>query len=88
LINLSTHPNLTDLHDLISEVPSYPISARQLVQLALRNNYPAEVVDFYRAFSGDHVFFDQDDALGQTELIELMETDEQPFEDVSRGAED
>jgi hypothetical protein len=83
MINISTHPSLADLHQLIDAVPTYPINAKDLANFAMEHNYPSEVVDFYKLFPDDQVFFDKSDIVSRTELIELLETENQPYEDVS-----
>ena len=88
MINLSTHPSISRLHELIDQVPSYPISAGQLVQLAKRRRFPSEVIDFYRPFRSDQLFYSRDHLEAQTEVVELMQTEPQAYEDVVHGAED
>lgn len=88
MISVSSHPKLSDLHRLIAEVPAYPIRAGALTRLAAARRFPEEVVDFYRSFPADETFFDQEDVLNRTEIIELMETESQPLEDTVHGAED
>jgi Protein of unknown function (DUF2795) len=88
MINVSSHPKLADLHQLIAAVPHYPLTAADLVTYARQHNYPQEVIDFYESFAPDQPFYSRDDALGRTELIELIQTENQPAEDFVHGAED
>lgn len=88
MINVSTHPSLTQLHELIDDINAYPVSAGQVTRLAHRRNFPNEIVGFYGAFRPDQLFFSKDDLLSQTEAVELMQTEPQPYEDIVHGAED
>ena len=88
MILLDTQPRLTDLHSLIAKVPSYPISIKQLLSIAIRNHYPKEVIDFYSTFPKDEIFGDEDDLVARTEQLEIMEAEDQPQENAIRGAED
>ncbi len=88
MIVLETQPNLTDLHQLIGRVPSYPISVGQLLTLARVTGAKPEVIEFYRSFPSDEIFFDANDLYTRTEQIEMMDRESQPEEDEVRGAED
>ena len=50
MILLEEEPTLTDLHRLVALVPKYPITVRQLTELASEKQLPKAVIDFYKAF--------------------------------------
>jgi hypothetical protein len=79
---------LTDIRDLINQVPSYPISVKRLLDLAGRKRVDREVISFYRAFPDNVVFEDKDDLDAKTEAVQLMQSENPPAEDEIRGAED
>ncbi|HLG91254.1 MAG TPA: DUF2795 domain-containing protein, partial [Candidatus Saccharimonadales bacterium] len=70
-ILLEEHPSLTDLHSLITKVPSFPITVKQLLELAKKKGAPKAVIDFYRAFPEDEIFEDKDDLISRTESVEM-----------------
>ncbi|MDB5160749.1 MAG: hypothetical protein JWO96_129 [Candidatus Saccharibacteria bacterium] len=88
MILLATHPQLSDLHRLIDEIPRYPISAHKLRVVARRKKFAPEVIDFYKLFPGDQVFKNKDDIIARTEVVEIMQTENPPAEDVVHGSED
>jgi hypothetical protein len=79
-----------DLEHLLSAVPRYPISVKNLVSIASHKKMPSEVINFYSAFPDSIVFDDEDDMLARTEQVSLLrhEEEDQPSEDQVRGAED
>ena len=79
-----------DLKHLVSAVPNYPISVKNLISIASRKKLSPEVINFYRAFPTSAVFVDEKDVIERTELVNLLQFEEetQPAEDQVRGAED
>lgn len=80
MISTSELPSIDELHDLIDSVPRYPVSSAELTSLATREGAGRRVIDFYRAFPADQIFYDKDDLVSRSEAIEIMNEDEQPFE--------
>jgi hypothetical protein len=74
---LQVQPRLKDLHALISKVRGYPITARQLVELAIKENAAPEVIEFYHAFPEDEVFTSDEDLIARSEHLEIMHREEQ-----------
>ena len=72
MILLQNEPMLRDLYSLAARVPSFPIVANRLVELAKKWHFSQEVVNFYRSFPRDEVFSDKEDLLTRTELIEVL----------------
>ncbi len=87
-ILLEDQPSLTDLHALIAKVSNYPITAKQLVELAAQNQLPKAVIDFYRAFPADEVFKDKEDLLARTESVEMLRHQSAPREEMHAPEED
>jgi hypothetical protein len=85
---LEEHPLLTDLHALIEKVPSYPIDAKKVVNLAKKETAPRPVIDFYKAFPQDEVFSDKDDLLSRTENLEILHHQTAPREEMRAPEED
>ena len=88
MILLEEQPTLTDLHSLINKVPAYPITIKQLIDLAEQNHMPRPVVDFYRAFPEDETFEDKDDLLSRTESVEMLHHQTAPAEEMHAPEED
>lgn len=87
-ILLQEHPSLTDLHTLITKVPGFPITVKQLVELAKKKRTPKAVVDFYKAFPEDEIFEDNDDLLSRTENLEILHHQTAPKEEMHAPEED
>ena len=77
-----------DIKYLLNSVPKYPVSVKRIIHIASRNKLSSEVINFYRAFPDSAVFEDEDDMVARTEQVELLRSEQQPNEDVVRGAED
>jgi hypothetical protein len=80
MIILQDQPTLTDLHGLIDEVPSYPVSVRNLIDIAIQRRFPKPVIDFYKLFPDDENFNDKDDLLSTTESVEMLQHQTAPTE--------
>ena len=76
MIILNSQPTLTDLEALISKVPSFPFSVKQLIRLAREAHFPEEVINFYKTFPKDEVFEDAEDLIARTEQVEMMQHEE------------
>ncbi|MEX0881573.1 MAG: hypothetical protein WDZ34_01725 [Candidatus Saccharimonadales bacterium] len=87
-ILLEEHPSLTDLHSLITKVPSFPITVKQLVELAQKKAAPKPVIDFYKAFPDDEIFEDKDDLISRTESVEMLHHQTAPREEMHAPEED
>jgi hypothetical protein len=81
-------PHLTDLHWVIDLVPRFPITVRQLVELARRKKAPDAAVNFYKSFPADEIFEDKDDLLTRTENIEILRHQSAPQEEMRAPEED
>ena len=79
---------LTDIQNLINQVPRFPISVKRLLEVAKQSRINKEVITFYQAFPESAIFSDRDDMLSRTEAVEIMQSENQPAEDEVRGAED
>jgi len=79
-----------DLKHLVSAVPRYPISVKNLISIASRKKLSPDVINFYRAFPDSAVFDNEDDMIARTEQVNMLQVEEetQPSEDQVRGAED
>lgn len=88
MILLETHPQLTELRSLINTVESYPISAKYLRHLAQKKRFSPDVVNFYKLFPDQQLFTSQSDLEARTEMLEFLQTENQPAEDTVHGAED
>lgn len=64
---LDTQPDLTRIHALIAKVPAYPVSARQLIDLAHNGGFGKEVIDFYRTFPEDEIFSSKEALIMRTD---------------------
>lgn len=88
MILLEDQPALTDLHNLITKVPKYPISVKQLIELAVQQHSAKPVVDFYKTFPEDEIFSDKDDLLARTEHIEMLHHETAPEEEMHAPEDD
>jgi len=85
---LEDQPKLTDLYALIKTVSRYPITVKQLIDVAKKENSPKAVLDFYRAFPESEVFEDQDDLVARTENLEILHHQTAPKEEMHAPEED
>lgn len=69
---LKVQPRLSDLRALIARVPSYPITAKHLVRMAMNDGLDPSVADFYRTFPEDEVFTGQEDLISRSEALAIM----------------
>lgn len=81
-------PKLSDLLQLIKNVPTYPVSADELVDIAKENHAAPEVVDFYKDFHGGLTFHDQDELVATSEQLKLMRQEDSPKEIMTAPEED
>jgi hypothetical protein len=81
-------PLLTDLRSVIDAVPRFPITVKQLVELARRKKAPDAAVAFYKSFPDDGVFEDKDDLLSRTESVEILRPQSAPAEEMRAPEED
>jgi hypothetical protein len=72
---LTIRPPLADLYKLIDKVPRYPLSNRQLIDLAAKYESSQEVIDFYRTFN-DRVYKSRDELAAVSEQVDLMRQEE------------
>lgn len=77
-----------EVKSLASSVPRYPISVKSLINLASRKKLSNKVIDFYKVFPDSAVFDDADDIVARTEQVGILRNEQQPLEDIVRGAED
>lgn len=76
MILLNSQPTLSDLEALISKVPIFPFSIKQLIELAREEHFSEEVINFYKTFPKDEVFEDAEDLIARTEQVEMMQHEE------------
>ncbi len=76
MILLHSQPTLTDLEALVSKVPSFPFSVKQLLELAREEHFPEEVISFLKTFPKDEVFEDGEDLSARVEQVEMMQHEE------------
>lgn len=88
MIAIDNQPHLTDLRRLIDQVPRYPLTAEQLVNLAMKKGAPKEVIDFYKAFPANEIFTDKEDLLARTEMVEILHHQDAPREILTSAEED
>ncbi|HEV2412436.1 MAG TPA: hypothetical protein VGS28_01365 [Candidatus Saccharimonadales bacterium] len=65
--------NLDSLHQFIQRIKQYPVTAREIVELAINEQADPIVVNFYRAFRDDEAFDSQDELIIRSEQIQLMD---------------
>jgi hypothetical protein len=88
MIALDIQLRSNDLKHLINAVPKYPISVKSLVSIASRKKLSQDIITFYSEFPDSATFDDADDIVARTETVELLRKENQPLEDIVRGAED
>jgi phosphomannomutase len=86
-VDSQSQPKLSDLQDLIEQIPKYPISVHRLIELANRKRAKKAVINFYSEFPDDQLFNDEDDIVARTEQVEILQH-ENPPEEFFRGFED
>lgn len=79
---LDSQPSLAALHELSTKVPHFPISAQQMVELAIRERAGKPVIDFYRAFPEDELFSSKDELLTRSEQINILNNEDGPAENL------
>lgn len=85
---LAIRPPLTDLYKLIDKVPKYPLSNRQLIDLAAKSKAPKEVVDFYKTFS-DRTYESREELASLSEQVDMMRHEEAEMpQEIERGPEE
>jgi hypothetical protein len=90
MINVfAIRPPVADLYALIDKVSDFPITNRQLLELASKTKAPKEVKDFYRTFSDNRVFENRDELAATSEQVDILrqEEPEMPAE-IERGPEE
>lgn len=86
---LAIKPPLQDLYQLIDKVPKYPVSNRQLVNLASKTKAPKEVVDFYKTLDSGRVYRNRDELEQISEQIDLLRQQEADTpQEIERGPEE
>ncbi|HVX58906.1 MAG TPA: hypothetical protein VG964_04230 [Candidatus Saccharimonadales bacterium] len=82
MLSVEELPSIDELHDLIDSVNVYPVSARELSELAVAEGAGRRVVDFYRSFPSDQLFLSENDLTARSEQIQIMSIEEidQPWE--------
>lgn len=69
-------PSLSDIEALVTQVPLFPYSVKQLIDLAREEHFPEEVINFYKKFPKDEVFDDAEDLMIRTEQVQMMRHEE------------
>lgn len=80
MILLKKPPSLSMVHDFIGKVKKYPVTAGELVEMARRMGAPQEIIDLYSIFARDAVFPNKDDLTSRSEVIAILESQEEPEE--------
>ena len=86
---LAAQPSLNQLNGFITKVRSYPVSAKQLIQLGQKVGAPKAVIDFYQSFDPQRQFNNHDDLATSSEQVDILrkEQSEMPREE-ERSPED
>jgi len=66
--------NLDSLHQFIQRVEQYPITAKEIVELAIKEQVDPMIINFYRAFHKDEAFQNQEELVVRSEQIQLMDS--------------
>lgn len=82
-----TLPPINQIKDFIKHVRSYPVSVKQLLELAADTKASKEIKDFYGSFPDDQTFDDQEDLLARSEQVEILRSMDMPQE-VERSTEE
>lgn len=78
---LSVQPQVSQIHNLVGMVPSFPVSSNDLVSLAEEKHAGTDVKQFLQAFPDGEMFLNRDDLLARTEQVALMNQEQdQPQE--------
>lgn len=80
MILLKKPPTLSMVQDFIGKVKKYPVTAGELVQTARRLKSPQEIIDLYSVFDKKAVFPNKDDLTARSEIIAILESQEEPEE--------
>lgn len=88
MISATGQLHTKEIKSLASAVSQYPISVKSLINLANRKKLSDDVINFYRVFPDTAVFDDADDIVARTEQVNILRNEQQPLEDIVRGAED
>jgi hypothetical protein len=72
MITAMSQPTMTELNRFIRQVTYFPISARQLDEMARRQGATRKIINFYRTFAPDRQFKDRDELSASSELVEMM----------------
>lgn len=76
MVLANDQPKLSDIEALIAQVPMFPYSVKQLIELARKEHFPEEVINFYKKFPIDEVFDDAEDLMVRTEQVQMMRHEE------------
>ncbi|MEX2006871.1 MAG: hypothetical protein WD877_01745 [Candidatus Saccharimonadales bacterium] len=88
MILLKNPPQLDDVRNFIAKVPQYPISAQQVLALAKNSRAPQEVIELFSIFPADTVFTDKDDLTSRSELVSILESQDEAENDAFNPEED
>lgn len=69
-------PAIADIEALVTRIPRFPFSVRQLIRLAREHHFTEEVINFFKIFPSDEVFEDADDLITRVEQVEMMREEE------------
>jgi DNA-binding SARP family transcriptional activator len=87
-VMLKNDLSLTELEALINQVPAYPITAKQLIELGEKQGAAQAVIDFYRTFPPNELFEDKDDLLARSESLLILRRQTAPAEEMHAPEED
>ncbi len=67
-----SQPTLDQLYGFIAQIPKYPISTPQIINLAQKTKAPSKIVRFYESFGQNLLFKNEDELVGRTEQVGIM----------------
>jgi hypothetical protein len=73
---LTIRPPLEELYNFIDRVPQYPVTPRQLVQLASKLKAPQEVREFYKSFDQGLSYDNRDELTTVSEQVDFLRQEE------------
>jgi hypothetical protein len=76
-------PTLEELNGFISKVSSYPVTVKELLQLATKTGAPKKVINFYQIFDPQRKFNNEEDLSTSSEQVDILRQEriEMPLEE-------
>jgi hypothetical protein len=79
---------LSEVHDFIGQIQTYPVTAGMLVEMAEAAQASEQAADFYRGFADDAVFADEEDLLARSEQVGYLNSQQLPRDELHVPEED